>query len=427
MRRPILLLACCAGLVAVLIALLRSPDRAGDVSQVPQEGAGASSPSADLSPVEIASLQGGQRAQVATTCDLWRVLVQDTDGEPVPAARLEARLDGKLMEATGSAAWTGVVPGQWDLIVRSDAHTQWRRPVRVDSGPEKRTVVTLGASFVVRGVVRDSEGAPCQHRLVGFVRQGSPFPERPRAWLAQPHGRTDGGGAFEATLPEEGPYEVFVGFGGRIVLHEPVATALTPDGPSRVSIVVPASTRLVVRVEEEDGSPPRHDYGVSIFRTNESLDRERPIPPTPPTQPLPDPDDPALDDDARAEAIAEIEAAKRVLTPADLANIARRQSVKHEGWRTDRSAMLGESAELFLERMPAGEELRFAVARGREPFRVEGGAWLVEGRSNSVVIALPPEDPDADELDTSVRTVQLRVVPMTPQVDRLDVGVVWSR
>jgi len=316
----------------------------------------------------------------------WRVEVVDGEGTPLDEVSLQATLGAEVLEATGAVDWPEPTAGTWQLEVRSSSHPTWLRTVLVPADRATVTRVTLGIPHALAGQVFDSYGDPRRHHFVGFVPNGGRAPQSPSEWLELPHGRTDLAGRFTGTVPRQGRWRLFVGFGGRVMFEDERLVEFTEKGPFDVEIVVQAPTRLLLEAHEPGGLNSGLPVGVSVYRRKDILDRERPLPPQIHDDSLPDLDDPSLDEESRLELAAAIEAQQ---APVDEAVMAYRMSVVPAGWRVDRSSLLDAQRRLLLEFLPANEELRFAVSRGAEVFFVEGSAFVPETPPLRVRFDLP--------------------------------------
>jgi len=374
------------------------------------------------------------RQDLGPRATAWLVEVVAADGSTPREVRLRARLGDEVLEARllgtlTQAAWTEPVAGTWVLEVESEAFPRWSREVVVVAEHTTRTRVVLGEPHRLQGRVFDSYGDPRMHHFVGFVRDGAAAPTSPSDWLLLPHARTDVAGRFLAELPQGGRWRAFVGYSGKVLFEDTRVVEPREQGPFEVDFVVQAPTRLLLEAHEPPGLGTDVPIGVSVYRLAEILDRERPLPPQVTTDVLPDLDDPALDEDTRAELTAAVASQKKPLDDAERAALAYRQTVVPAGWRMDRSSILDAQRRLLLEFLPVGEELRFAVSRGAEVFRVEGSAWLVDSPPTRVRLDLPaPLPPDVTPgvgAAGALRTVRASVEPVKLRRAPLAVGATW--
>lgn len=386
-------------------------------------------------PIALDSLSAtSPRESRGSRATAWLVEVVAANGAMPRAVRLRARLGDEVLEAElhgtlDRVAWAEPSAGTWTLEVEADTFPRWSREVAIVADATTRTRVVLGELHRLEGRVSDSYGDPRKHHLVGFVPDGAHAPTSPSEWLKLPHARTDLAGRFLAELPQGGRWRAFVGYSGKVLFEDTHVVELTEQGPFAVDLVVPAPTRLLIEAHEPPGHGTDVPIGVSVYRLAEVLDRERPLPPQITTNTLPDLDDPALDEETRAELRASIAANAAPLDDAARAALAYRLSVVPTGWRMDRSSILDAQRRLLLEFLPVGEELRFAVARGAEVFRVEGSAWLVDSSPTRVRLDLPAPLPPgvspgvgAASAPRAVRaTVEAVNLPRSP----LAVGATW--
>lgn len=377
----------------------------------------------------LSATSSDTRQDLGPRATAWLVEVVAADGSTPRDVRLHARLGEKDLRAEGRASWAEPSAGTWTLEVQAEDFPRWSRDVVVVADATTRTRVVLGEPHRLEGRVLDSYGDPRKHHLVGFVRDGAAAPISPSEWLALPHARTDLAGRFLAELPQGGRWRTFVGYSGKVLFEDSRVVEFTEQGPFQVELVVQAPTRLLIEAHEPPGHGTDVPIGVSVYRLAELLDRERPLPPQVTTDELPDLDDPALDEDTRAELTAAVAAQSKPLDDAERAALAYRLSVVPPGWRMDRSSILDAQRRLLLEFLPVGEELRFAVSRGAEVFRVEGSAWLVDSPPTRVRLDLPaPLPPDVTPgvgAAGSPRTVRASVEPVRLPRAPIPVGATW--
>jgi hypothetical protein len=420
----------CAALLGALLWLLQRHDSATlpPVTDGPPDGRALDATAdAELASVDASAQRG--RMDIGPRATAWLVEVVAADGSTLRDVRLRARCGDEALDAEGRASWAEPSAGTWTLDVEAEAFPRWSREVVVVADTTTRTRVVMGEPHRLAGRVLDSYGDPRKHHLVGFVRAGAAAPTSPREWLELPHARTDVAGRFLAELPRGGRWRVFVGYSGKVLFEDTGVVELTEKGPFEVELVVPAPTRLLIEAHEPPGLGTDVPIGVSVYRLAEVLDRERPLPPQITTDELPDLEDPALDEDTRAELTAAVAAQSQPLDDAERAALAYRLSVVPPGWRMDRSSILDAERRLLLEFLPVGEELRFAVSRGAEVFRVEGSAWLVDSPPTRVRLDLPaPLPPDVTPgvgAAGAMRTVRATVEPVKLRRAPLAVGATW--
>jgi len=293
------------------------------------------------------------------------------------------------------------------------------------AGRATRTQVVLGAPHAITDRVRDSYGDPRRQHIVCFVPGAAPLPASAREWTALPHGRTDFAGRFQTELPRQGDWRVFVGYSGKVLFEDARAVTFSDAGPFEVELVVQAPTRLLIEAHEPDGARSELPIGVTVYRKAEVMDRERPLPPQVAPGPLPDLSDPSLDEDTRAELTLAVEAETRPQTAEERAALAYRLQVVPEGWRMDRSSLLSAERRLLLEFLPAHEELRFAVSRGAEVFRVVDSAFLREAPPTRVTLHLPPATPEGAAPPDTPAALRALVEPVALPREPLPVGARW--
>lgn len=429
-RAPLLVLLAIVGALTVGWLAMRPGAEAPSLSQGTDGGAG-SMPREDPPALVPSSASGndGSREALAPRAKEWTVEVS-VAGDPAAAhdvtdARVRATLGDEVLEARGAAAWTSPRAGTWTLEVSLPPHPTWRRDVVVLPNHPTHTRVLLGEPHVVRGTVRDSYGDPRMHHMVAFVEGDAPVPTRPEEWLPLPHGRTDRNGQFVAELPRRGRWRAFVGFSGKVLFEDARPVEFTEAGPFEVSIVLQAPTRLLIEAHEPKGRETSLPVGVTVYRRAAILDVERPLPPQITSNEYPDPDDPNLDPDTAAELRLAIEHETRPRTAEDIAQQEHRAKVVPEGWRMDRSSVMSAQRQLLLEFLPVGEELRFAMSRGTEVFRVEGSAFLVDSPPTRVRIDLPAPAPEGAPLPPEPPSVPALVTPVQLPREPLEVGATW--
>lgn len=416
MNKPLLTLSIA---IAAVLALVLASGR--DAADGDTDGRDVSDQSETTGPASLAEPGAVDARSTAREPDRprWVVEVRHAEGRAVDAARIVARWGDDRLEGEGERTeWSAPRPGAWMLTVTLDGEPAWTRRIVVPETGELRTIATLGGEATVVGTLRDEFGDPKAQHLIGFVPEGRPAPEDPREWLLLPHARSGGGGGFRATLPGAGSYRMFVGWGGDVVHEDAAPRELEPLTTAYVEVTLPVPTRVVLEAREADGGEPRPPYAVTIYRAEAILDREKPRPEMPPEGPLPDPDDPGLSEDERSELVAQLADLQR---PYDRDAALRRISVRPEGFRRDRSAILGPDGTLELTGLPVGETLRFAAARVTEPFRVEGSATVDPLQTTRFVITFPA----GDGSPTEVRSARLDVTLDAPRERRHAVGSVW--
>ncbi|MEZ6014743.1 MAG: hypothetical protein R3F49_06500 [Planctomycetota bacterium] len=275
--------------------------------------------------------------------------------------------------------------------------------------------VDAGAPIRVTGRVLDTRGAPRDQHFVGFSPAESPAPTSPSEWLSLPHARTDARGEFLALLPREGAWRLFVGFGGQVLVEDPSPRHVTRGAPGIADVVVPADARLEVRLADAGagagtasgttGPAPRRTVSVYRMRRAAELERRAPL-----AASAGAPDfGPHLDDGGFDESAPDPNAAPRpVLSPLVERLHALRAGAAPEGFVVVFSALTDRAGRAVFERVPVGEELRFAVSRGDEALRVEGSAFVPEGALALVRIELPPALAEDAALPETLRSVALQ-------------------
>ncbi len=431
-RSPLPLLLALAAALAVGAAFLW---RSAGPGPEGLRGAPGSAATADAGPqgAELAAVPAGRAAAAprAGAAD-WQITVVDGTGAPVRDATVRAaHADGAsegleaATDAAGAVSFAASAAGSWALTVTAPRWPAFERTVQLVAGQTTRTRVVLGAPHTLAGRVRDSYGDPRRQHIVCFVPGDTPLPTSARDWTALPHGRTDLAGNFRVELPERGDWRAFVGYSGKVLFEDQQSVTFTDAGPFEVELVVQAPTRLLIEAHEPDGARSDLPIGVTVYRKSELLDRERPLPPQVEPGPLPDLDDPSLDEDTRAELTLAVEAETRPQTAEERAALAYRLQVVPEGWRMDRSSLLSAERRLLLEFLPAHEELRFAVSRGPEVFRVLDSAFLNESPPTRVTLYLPPAPPAGQPLPTAPEGLRALVEPVTLPREPLPVGATW--
>ncbi|MEM6674467.1 MAG: carboxypeptidase-like regulatory domain-containing protein [Planctomycetota bacterium] len=371
------------------------------------------------------------RGRAAVETAEWHVVVVDEAGRVLEGAQLVAVRAGGRLEGFGSTTWLDAEPGVWTLIVRSEGLPVWRDEVEVASGERTTTRIQLGQGIRVDGSVQDQGGVHCAGYIVGFVPDGGAAPTVPSRWLEFPHTRTRGDGQFTALLPE-GTYRLFVGYGGKVLFEESSARALAIGRPERVDVTLPSPTRLLIEVSDPPGHVRESAHGVTVYREATLLALDRPPRPRGSTESLGRASR-EVDFQADAETAAEHAAADdRIERATEESNSveaqrarALREAVVPEGWAKARSGFCSVEGRLLLERMPVHEELRFAVYRAPEAFRVEGSAFLEPGSRTVVRLTLPPALPADAPPRTEPRTVVAEIESIAPPDSEAEVGAVW--
>ncbi|MEZ6016274.1 MAG: carboxypeptidase-like regulatory domain-containing protein [Planctomycetota bacterium] len=396
----------------------------------PLQGANVAATRADVGGnaalMEVSGSSADPRHALTAHASLWTVEVVDNKGQAVPEASVRAQMGEAVLAGTGGATWPEPAAGTWTLTVEAAPFPTWQRAVIVLAERPTVTRIVLGEPHTLEGRVRDSYGDPRRYHIIGFVPDNGPVPTSPTEWMKLPNGRTDASGHFMAQLPHRGRWRAFVGFSGKVMYEDPQPVEFTDAGPFQVEFVVQAPTRLLIEAHEPPGATTELPIGVSVYRSAAILDLERPLPPQLRSDAAPDLDDPTLDEEMREEMRAAWEHERAPMSDSDRAALAYRALVVPDGWRMDRSSILDAQRRLLLEFLPVDEELRFAVSRGAEVFRVDGSAWLSASPPVRVRIDLPAANasgaaPPAGPPPVVHATITPVQLPRAP----LPVGATW--
>lgn len=393
--------------------------------------------SAAPSPAALATLPSGVDAasgsRVASA--RWLIDVVDASGAAIPDAALRAFLEltpqasAPLLDGRGRAEWADVLPGTYRLEVDAPGHPTVVRAVTLDPGETRRTVVQVGAPCSVRGRVRDTRGRARASHLVVFLQPSQAVPPATDL-LALPHATTDASGAFALDVPQGGAWRLAVVYGGAVLYEEARATQLGPDGPRQADVVVEAATRLVLSVEGEPlvgavealslyrlGTPLELARREELRRRMEALAASG--------SPEPAPDDPEAAEELRRAREGELAADS---DPATRALRARQQHwlrVVPEGWVRVQSTVVPERRVLVLEGLPPDTELRVALRRGDEVFRVTP-SLLLPPAADQAARLVPPAPVPAEEVPTdSFRAAEL-LLEAPSAAPALVPGVTWQ-
>ncbi|QDV05777.1 hypothetical protein Poly30_12790 [Planctomycetes bacterium Poly30] len=362
----------------------------------------------------LVEVEGGEPGE-STLAECRATLLVDSTGVPVES-------DASYLTGAAGTPWDAPLAGTWELTVKVAEVEKARRQVVLPGGRATRTLINLDALVRLDGWVRNVLGEPCPAFFVGFVPRGGPAPTSARDWLDHPHARCDARGRFNIQLPRSGTFRPFAGYGGRVLVEDSTATKLLDTSSRFLTLTTPVPTRLTLIAREEVGDLLPTGYAVSVYRRKAIMDLLKPLPPEPEEQPIPDPDDPSLDADQRSELLAELEAMKQTV---DEEAALRRRRVVPEGWRVDRSGVLSVDGELQLTDLPAGEELRFAAARGGEPFFVTGSAFVDPLLPTRVILTFPPALAPGTPAPTEPRSASLETQTGTVEPIIAPVGVTW--
>ncbi len=360
-------------------------------------------PRTDAAPTPLATLE---------------VRVIDPRGAPLPEAIIRATGAGhdNALEARGRALWTELEPGPWQLEVAHADYPTYRTRVVLGSDKPLRHIVQLDTQLALRGRVIDRFGRPRPALEIWFLRPGERHPRSsppgapPMVFEAvdAPLGTSsDRHGRFTIDLPVAGPWRVSLGPPGTVLaaMHEP--RDLYHGGPDELEVVLHDTTRL--EVVRTDGVT--EGIYVRILRRKEQRSNE-------------------LQDDTGALATNGLPAAPKTSRGPKRGALTRRISDSQQPrvgtdpspWTTFAGRQLVAGRVIF-DRLPAREELRFAVQRNLVLHESASSFSLLPDHSARIEFELQPleRDEDGDTLPLAIRFHSARL-----QDDELPAGFHWQ-
>ena len=392
-RNLIIAVAACLTLLAVYLAW----DREHRVDPSVQPPA-AVSETARVSPATLASPDGNLRPRSTASLATWSVVVVDPDGAALDQASIKAHCQREERRATGNADWTAVTAGTWQLSVEADGFAPHLSRVALTNSETTRTIVQMGLPCAVAGRVRDTREEPLKDYLVIFLQPDQQAPTKANEFRSLPHAVTDRDGYFEIVLPKEGPWRPIVVYGGRVLLEAERHEQLF-NGPTRFAeIVIPASSRLVTFFKGDTGTEQQPALlAFSVYRrpNAEDLAKEQALEVRRASIVAVEPD---MSDPDTAEEVRR--AIEHEDDPVRLAQIEKQKNWRRAapaGWKSIGSSVVPEGRVIVFDRLPYDTELRFALRRDNEVFRVAQPAFLPYGGIVHATLELPDSsaaDPD---------------------------------
>lgn len=395
-------------------------DRAPGV--VPMTGA----PPGEAQTDSLSVPSGGSRTDAADTpLAALEVRVVDPHGAPLPQATIRATTEasGEALQARGRTFWTELEPGAWQLEVTHADYPTHRTRVFLTADQSLRHIVQLDTLLPVRGRVIDRFGRPRAATEVWFLKPGERHPSAapPGASPAVPVstdlplltvcGRR---GRFEIDLPEAGPWRVSLGRAGDELAHMRRPRELHHGDRGELEVVLAGTTWLEVVCTRG----ATEAVYIRILRRVEQRDTDSlagagALPPGPFSGEPGEARRTTGDSGATGDP-----SDKRAGVPP-----GERVGADPSPWTTFAGRRLVGGRVIF-DRLPAGEELRFAVQRGEVLNESDSSFSMRPDQRARIEFELEAE-PLAREAEGEALPLAIRFRTAPLEDDELPAGFHW--